>query len=100
MPFIVWAAEVAWERGRWWPVVLGALALACQVFSGHMQDTILTSELVALYGLYRAATEQTRGSRFAAPGMAVGLIALAGAIASVQGRPSGNSTVARSGRMA
>lgn len=88
VPFIVWALEVAWERGRWWPVVLGSLALACQVFSGHMQDTILTSELVALYGLYRAATEQTRRSRFAALGMAVGLIALAGAIASVQGLPS------------
>ncbi|WP_406695769.1 YfhO family protein [Singulisphaera sp. Ch08] len=88
VPFIVWALEVAWERGRWWPIVLGALALACQVFSGHMQDTILTSELIALYGLYRAATESTRRSRLAALGMAMGLIALAGAIASVQGLPS------------
>lgn len=88
VPVIVWALEVAWERGRSWPIVLGALALACQVFSGHMQDTILTSELIALYGLYRAVTERTRRARFAAFGMAFGLIALAGAIASVQGLPS------------
>jgi hypothetical protein len=88
VPFIVWALESAWERGRWWPVVPGALALACQVFAGHMQDTILMSELIVLYGAYRAATERGRRARFAAFGMAIVLIGLAGAIASVQGLPS------------
>ncbi|SIO61045.1 membrane protein YfhO [Singulisphaera sp. GP187] len=88
VPLIIWALEIAWERGRWWPIVLGALALACQVFAGHMQDTILTSELIVLYAGYRAVTDRSRRSRFAALGMALVLIALAGTIAAVQGLPS------------
>ena len=40
--------------------MLGGLALAFQVFAGHLQDTLLTIGLVGLYGLYRAATERGR----------------------------------------
>ena len=61
VPFAVWALEVAWEGRRLGAIVLGAVALACQVFAGHLQDTILTSGLIGLYGLYRAATERVRG---------------------------------------
>ena len=88
IPFILWALETGWERGRWWPIVIGSVSLACQVFSGHLQDTILTSSLVFLYGLYRAATEQELRSRVRALTMALGLIALAGLLGSVQGLPS------------
>jgi hypothetical protein len=88
VPLVVWSLEAAWERGRWWPIVPGAYALACQVFAGHMQDTILTSELIALYAVYRAWTEQGRRARVEALGLAAVLIALAGALASVQGLPS------------
>jgi len=44
-------------------VVLGALALAFQVFAGHLQDTILTAGAVGLYALYRAATERGEAVR-------------------------------------
>src|SRR5205823_152074 len=78
VPLVVWALEAGWERGRWWPIVLGSVALACQVFAGHLQDTILTSGLVGLYALYRAATERGLRARVSALGMAAGLLALAG----------------------
>ncbi|MHC5542054.1 YfhO family protein, partial [Singulisphaera rosea] len=88
VPFIVWALEVAWERGRGWPIVLGALALACQVFAGHLQDTILTSGMVGLYSLYRAATERGPGRRTFAFGAGVGLVVLGIGLSAVQWIPS------------
>ena len=42
VPLAFWGLEVAWDGGRLRGVALGALALACQVFAGHLQDTILT----------------------------------------------------------
>ena len=42
VPFVVLGAGVVVGTGRWRGVVLGALALACQVFAGHLQDMILT----------------------------------------------------------
>jgi hypothetical protein len=43
----------------------GALAMACQVFAGHLQDTILTCSLLGVYGLLRASGERTwSGRRF------------------------------------
>lgn len=89
VPFVIWALEAAWERGRFRPVVLGAVALACQVFAGHLQDTILTSGVVGLYALYRVATE--RGgfrTRLKALGMAGVLVGLGGALSAVQWIPS------------
>ena len=65
VPFVIWGLEWSWETGRWRGVVLGAFALACQVFAGHLQDVLLTSGIVGLYGLY------PRGDR------AAGLSALA-----------------------
>ncbi|MBV8228557.1 MAG: YfhO family protein [Planctomycetaceae bacterium] len=88
VPFVFWSLEVAWDRGRWWPIVPGALALACQVFAGHLQDTILTSGAVGLYGLARAATERGRDARLAAAGMTAGLVVLGMLLAAVQWVPS------------
>ncbi|HMB04827.1 MAG TPA: YfhO family protein [Isosphaeraceae bacterium] len=88
VPFVVWALEWAWASGHWRGVALGALALACQVFAGHLQEAILTAGLVGLYGLYRAATERGVRARLAAPGRAVGLVALGMALAAVQWIPS------------
>src|SRR4051794_39026469 len=88
VPLVVWALEAAWERGRLWPVVLGSLALASQVFAGHLQDTILTSGLVGLYALYRAATERGLRERLSALGTAACLLGLGCAIAAVQWVPS------------
>ncbi len=90
VPFVVWALEVAWDGGRVRGVALGGLALACQVFAGHLQDTILTAALVGLYALYRALTEPTRRGRVLALGMAVALVAVGIAVSAVQWIPSKN----------
>src|SRR4029078_10711855 len=56
VPFAVWALEYSWDSRRRIGIVLGAFAIAFQVFAGHLQDTILTAGLLSLYGAYRAAT--------------------------------------------
>ena len=61
VPFVIWGLESSWSTGRWRGVVLGGVALACQVFAGHLQDSLLTIGLVGLYGIYRAATETRPG---------------------------------------
>jgi hypothetical protein len=66
VPFVIWGLESSWTSGRWRGVVVAALALACQVFAGHLQDTLLTALLVGFYGVYRAITEAGLGSRGAA----------------------------------
>ena len=70
VPFVIWGLECSWSSGRWRGAVLGGLALACQVFAGHLQDALFTVVLVGIYGLYRAATERGRKERVRALGMA------------------------------
>jgi hypothetical protein len=88
VPFAVWALEWAWERGRLAGVSLGAVALAFQVFAGHLQDTLLTAGLLGVYALYRAATEADWKGRLSSVGQAAGLIALGAALSAVQWVPS------------
>ncbi|MDR3639449.1 MAG: YfhO family protein [Isosphaeraceae bacterium] len=88
VPLAVWALESAWETGRLRSAALGALALACQVFAGHLQDTILTAGLLGAYGLYRGLTERRASARLGAFGMAVGLIVLGIGLSAVQWVPS------------
>ncbi|MGC8638661.1 MAG: YfhO family protein [Isosphaeraceae bacterium] len=88
VPFVVWGLEWSWETRRWRGVVLGAVALACQVFAGHLQDFLLTSGIVACYGLYRWATGLGARARRLELGMAAGLVALGVLLAAVQWIPS------------
>ena len=88
VPFVIWGLEYSWSSGRWRGVVLGAIALACQAFAGHLQDTLLTAGLVGLYGLYRAATESDWPRRGRAIGMAVALAGLGILLSAVQWVPS------------
>jgi hypothetical protein len=88
VPFIIWALEWAWSSARWRGVVLGAIAMACQVFAGHLQDTLLTAGLVGLYGLYRVATERGAKARLEALGKAVGVVTLGVILSAVQWIPS------------
>jgi hypothetical protein len=88
VPFVIWGLEWSWESGRWRGVVLGALALACQVFAGHLQDVFLTSGIVGLYGLYRAATEPPGRARRLPLLMAAGLVGLGILLSAVQWVPS------------
>jgi len=89
VPLAIWALECSFDGGRLRGAVLGGLALACQVFAGHLQDAIFTTALVGLYGLYRAVAVE-RGAR--ARGfvlLAAGtLIGLGVAVSAVQWIPS------------
>jgi hypothetical protein len=88
VPLAVWALECAWEGGRARGLALGGLAIACQVFAGHLQDTLLTAAALGLYGLYRAATERGPRRRLGALTMAATLIGLGVLVAAVQWIPS------------
>jgi Bacterial membrane protein YfhO len=88
VPLAIWALEAAWDGGRLRGVALGALALACQVFAGHLQDTILTAGLVGLYALHRALTEPTWGRRARALGLATAMVGLGMVVAALQWIPS------------
>ncbi|WP_435015827.1 YfhO family protein [Tundrisphaera sp. TA3] len=90
VPLAFWALEVAWDGGRLRGLGLGALAMASQVFSGHLQDTILTGMAIGIYALYRAATERGWRARLMTLGFAAGLGGLGIAVAAVQWMPSKN----------
>jgi hypothetical protein len=88
VPIAIWALEVAWDGGRLRGVAVGALALACQIFAGHLQDFLLTSLLVGVYGLYRAAIGRGAKNRLIALGMAAAIPVLGAALSAVQWIPS------------
>lgn len=88
VPYAVWALEWAWSSGRRAGIVLGALALAFQVFAGHLQDTLLTAGLLGFYGLVRAATEVDWPSRRSVLSSTVAVIGLGAALSAVQWIPS------------
>jgi hypothetical protein len=88
VPFVIWGLECSWQSGNLRGAVLGGLALACQVFAGHLQDALWMVSLVCLYGLYRAATEQTARGRAKALEAAAALIACGVLVSAVQWVPS------------
>jgi hypothetical protein len=88
VPFAFWALEVTWANGLLRGMVIGAFAIACQVFAGHLQDTILTGLAVGLYGLYRALIERGARHRAFALSTAVGMVLLAAILSAVQWIPS------------
>ncbi|WP_240910936.1 YfhO family protein [Paludisphaera soli] len=88
VPFVIWALEWSWGSGRWRGVALGAFALACQVFAGHLQDVILCSGMVGFYGLFRAATSADRAEARNVLARTFGLVALGVLLSAVQWVPS------------
>jgi hypothetical protein len=88
VPFVIWGLESSWESGRWRGAVLGGLALACQVFAGHLQDALFSVILVGLYGLYRAATGRGRQERVRALSAAAFLVVVGVLASAVQWVPS------------
>ncbi|AMV37082.1 YfhO family protein [Planctomyces sp. SH-PL62] len=88
VPFVVWALEWSWGSGRWRGVALGAFALACQVFAGHLQDVILCSGIVGFYGLFRACTSATKAEARSVLARTFGLVFLGVLLSAVQWVPS------------
>ncbi len=87
-PFAVWALESAWGRGRFRAVALGSIALAFQVFAGHLQDTILAGSALGVYTLIRAIGERTARARIYVLSTAALMVAVSGLLAAVQWIPS------------
>ena len=96
-PLVLWALESAWEGRLGRGLVLGAAALASQVFAGQLQSALLTGLAALLYGAYRAATEDGLARRARALGAAVGIVALGMTLSAVQWVPS-RELLARSPR--
>ena len=90
VPLAFWGLEVAWEGGRLRGAALGGLALACQVFAGHLQDTIMTAGALGIWSIYRAATASTGPGRWRALGFVAVLGSLGVAVSAVQWAPSKN----------
>ncbi len=90
VPLAFWGLELACEGGRLRGVALGALALACQVFAGHLQDTILTAGALGIWAIYRAGTASSFRARLAPLGFVAMLGVLGVAVSAVQWVPSKN----------
>jgi Bacterial membrane protein YfhO len=88
LPFVIWGLEHSWASGRRRGVALAGVALACQVFAGHLQDALWTICLVGLYGLYRASTENSWHRRMSVLGMAAALVIVGVLLSAVQWIPS------------
>jgi hypothetical protein len=88
VPLTIWGLETGWDRGRLRGIAIGALAIAFQVFAGHLQDTILTAGVVGLYALHRALTEPRAADRGRILAMAVALVVLGLVVAAIQWVPS------------
>ena len=88
VPLVFWALEGSWGSGKLRGAALGGLALACQVFAGHLQDALLTGSALMVYGAYRAAVERGRAARIFALGSTLALLALGIAASAVQWVPS------------
>jgi hypothetical protein len=88
VPLVVWGLESSWTSGRWRGAVLGGLALACQVFAGHLQDALFSVMLVGVYALYRAVTERVRGGRIRTLTTAAILVGVGVLVSAVQWVPS------------
>jgi hypothetical protein len=88
VPFVIWGLESSWASGRWRGAVLGGLALACQVFAGHLQDALFSVILVGIYGLYRAVTERGVKQRIRTLGAPAVLVVVGVLVSAVQWVPS------------
>ena len=90
VPWLVWSLEDIWCTGRRRGYAVGSLALACQVFAGHLQDAILTGGMLFAYGVARALTETgiDRKTRLSIlkPVLGIGLLGVS--LAAVQWIPS------------
>jgi hypothetical protein len=90
VPLAFWGLELACEGGKLRGVALGSLALACQVFAGHLQDTILTGGALGIWATYRAITASSFRARLAPLGFVAVLGILGVAVSAVQWVPSKN----------
>jgi hypothetical protein len=89
VPLILYGLESAWTTGRRRGMAIAGLALAAQVFAGHLQDALLSILLIGLYGTYRAATSTGNWSvRLRVLTPAIGTITVGVLVSAIQWIPS------------
>ena len=76
VPWLLWCLEDIWCTKNRRGYVIGGLALACQVFAGHLQDAILTGGLLFTYALAVALGTREWKNRLAVltPVLGIGLL--------------------------
>ena len=88
VPLAFWALEASWASGRLRGAALGGVALAFQVFAGHLQDTLLTGFALGVYALCRAAGARSWRERTFVLTATAALLVMGIAAAAVQWVPS------------
>lgn len=53
VPWIIWGLERSWNTGRLTGAGITGIALACQVFAGHLQDAVFSIQLISLLTIYQ-----------------------------------------------
>jgi hypothetical protein len=48
VPWIIWGLERSWRTGRFGGSAVAAFALSTQVFAGHLQDAVMSIQLIVL----------------------------------------------------
>lgn len=88
VPWIIWGVERTWRTGRFGGAAVAAFALATQVFAGHLQDALMSLQLIGVMTLYAIAVNRTSAMRRRVLGAAL-LVGIGGVgIAAVQWLPS------------
>lgn len=59
VPWLIWGLERSWRTGRLWGAFIAGLALACQVFAGHLQDAVFSIQLIAILTAYQVAIHKS-----------------------------------------
>ncbi len=88
VPWMIWSLEDLWITGRRRGYLVGSVALACQVFAGHLQDAILTGGMLFAYSVAYALTEPGWKTRLTILKPVIGMGVLGVLLAAVQWIPS------------
>ena len=88
VPWIIWGLERSWRTGRFGGSGLAAFALATQVFAGHLQDALMSIQLIGLMSIYALIVSNQRNSRHRVIMQGAVVMLFGVAIAAVQWLPS------------
>ncbi len=88
VPWILWGVERSWRTGRFGGSAVAAFALATQVFAGHLQDALMSIQLIGLISAYALVVKGLAQSRRNVVAQGLVVIVFGVAIASVQWMPS------------
>lgn len=88
VPWIIWGIERSWRTGRFGGSAVAAFALATQVLAGHLQDALMSIQLIGLMTLYALIVPQGLFGRGRSLTIAVAAVGFGVTLAAVQWMPS------------